>query len=327
MAHDSGIMTYRGTSSHSQSSAMGFREYKPSGDSRQLTPPDSPSPSSHTALGISSQDSTFRKMSLDFIAPGSRASQSPTSSSATYSSSTRSYFPDTNGLTSLSLCLDEMVKHNREHLCPNTPISIERSGGGYRPQSPVSGLPSPGWSPCSESRLTIQTSSLYTHQQTRHSHHHHDHDHQSDYTYSPHTNIQPSQLHGRNPHPKRRLTTPTATRPDRHPYDAEERYAIIHLRAVLGLKWGDVLKEFSRLFPPGEQRRCKVNLAPGMPQTYQVRNVQGLQCRWYRIREEEGLGPLRGEICKGGLGSEAAKVLKGMVEEDICGAAFLSEFR
>jgi hypothetical protein len=318
---------------------MDSKEYKGPGGIRQLTPPDSPLPPLRNVLGSSSQDNTTGKMSLDFIAPGSRSSQSPTSPSSTCSTSSRSSLSGASEVS--SFCLSEVVQlHKKEP--SHTTLNTTNSSRSCKAQSPTPGLPSPAWSSCSEPRQHLRSSSHNPKQRLTH------HGHQSQraqqyqhlrsaiYAYSTPRLLSPSKIskldrhsHSHGQSPIKRPQTPTAApRAERHPYDSEERYAIIHLRAVLGLKWEDVLKEFSRLFPIGQPRRCKINLAPGMPQTYQARNVQGLQCRWYRIREEEGLRPLRrGEMVEAGAGSDEAMVLDRMADEGVCGEPFLDEFR
>jgi hypothetical protein len=328
---------------HLQSAVMDWKENKGLVGTRQLTPPDSPLPPLRNVLGSSSQESTSGKMSLNFIAPGSLSSlspTSPTSPSSTYSVSSRSSFSCANELP--SVCLAEVVQLNQEELIPNIAPNTSNHTRSYKAVSPTPGLPSPAWSSCSEpchpsspsSHNKKQRSTYHYHQRQRTPQY--QQPRSAIYAYSTISHVSPSRLsrlsrhgNGHGQSPVKRPQSPTAApRPERHPYDSEERYAIIHLRAVLGLKWEDVLKEFSRLFPVGQPRRCKVNLAPGMPQTYQARNVQGLQCRWYRIREEEGLRPLRrGEMVEAGAGSEEAMVLDRMADEEVCGVSFLREFR
>ena len=82
-------------------------------------------------------------------------------------------------------------------------------------------------------------------------------------------------------------------REDRYPYDDDERYALIYLRSLTGLKWDDVVYSFAQIFPPGTPRRCSNDSAKGCPKLYARRCMQGLQCRYYRIRDEEALEPLR----------------------------------
>jgi hypothetical protein len=305
---------------------MERKEYKNSGWARHLTPPDSPLPFLRTVLGSSSLDDTSGKMSLDFIAPGCRA-RSPTSPNSTFPTSTQSPFFTVGELAPIDL--PEVSVHNKDGPLSNTPAANETCARSDKRHNPVSGLPSPVWSSCSDISLP-QPSSLDQKQRPNNNYHwqHQDQLQQplstnSTYTAPPQTS-KGTKL-SRRSSPSQNQLPP---RPERHLYDSEECYAIIHLRAVLGLKWEEVLKKFSRLFPVGQQRRCKVNLAPGMPHTYQARNVGGLQCKWYRIREEENLRPLRrGEMVDGGLGSEEAQVLERMAGEGVCGEEFLREFR
>jgi len=136
-------------------------------------------------------------------------------------------------------------------------------------------------------------------------------------------------------------------REDRHPYDTEEKYAIIYLRVIRNLKWDDVLLSFHGLFPPGEPRRCHILSSPeagaggdvkahaNLPSRYMQRNVQGLQCRWYRIRKEEGLVNLRESRRKGvsasptvgkvagGVSRKEKKVLERMERAGVVGRKFL----
>lgn len=90
-------------------------------------------------------------------------------------------------------------------------------------------------------------------------------------------------------------------REDRHPYDPEEIYAMMCLRDGGDRRWADVLECFHRLFPIGQPRRFKVSTGArtgaaqhgNLPPVYTNRNIQGLQCRWYRVRERHGLPKLR----------------------------------
>jgi hypothetical protein len=74
-----------------------------------------------------------------------------------------------------------------------------------------------------------------------------------------------------------------------------------------------VLERFTLLFPPGQVARCQIT---GLPNTYPKRDVQGLQCRWYRIREEEGLVPLRDTQYGDVEMTTERKVLERMLQEE-----------
>jgi hypothetical protein len=82
-------------------------------------------------------------------------------------------------------------------------------------------------------------------------------------------------------------------RKDRHPYDDDERWAMLYLRVISETNWDDVVRKFAQVFPPGTPRRCTNDSAKPCPETYVKRCTQGLQCRYYRVRDEEGLRQLR----------------------------------
>ena len=65
-----------------------------------------------------------------------------------------------------------------------------------------------------------------------------------------------------------------------------------------------------------------------LPSRYTQRNVQGLQCRWYRIRREEGLVKLResrraGFLASPGVGRKEKGVLERMERAGEVGRKFL----
>ena len=184
--------------------------------------------------------------------------------------------------------------------------------------------------------------------------------------------VVPPQPHIQHQHQQPQTPKRIDQREDRHPYDAEEKYAIIYLRVIKHLRWDDVLLRFHTLFPPGRPRRCTVSSSPfsgagaaaavaaanttadssdssgpggaastaaaaaaaasvhsNLPPVYTRRNVQGLQCRWYRIRDEEGLVKLRGSwsMCVGAVGRKEKKVLEEMERAGVVGEKFLSMLR
>jgi hypothetical protein len=310
---------------------MDVKKYETSGWTRQLTPPDSPLPSLRTVLEFCNQGGSSKRMSLDFIAPGCRLPQTSTSSSAIRSSSTRSSPSAASELAPVRRV--EVSILNKGEPCSNTPASKSAYTRSHNGHNPISGLPSPVWSSCSDMSLP-QPSTFQQMQKSDNHYRQHDQcqllqprSRSPGYTYTPPPQpslSKPTRLN-RRPGTSRSQSPP---RPDRYTYDSEEIYAIIHLRAVLGLKWKDVLKEFSRLFPVGQQRRCKINSAPGLPPTYHARDVQGLQCRWYRLRDEENLRPLRrGKMVEETVGDVEAQVLERMAREGWCGEEFLRKLR
>jgi hypothetical protein len=77
---------------------------------------------------------------------------------------------------------------------------------------------------------------------------------------------------------------------DRHNYDDEERFAILYLRIIQEEKWSEILKHFNVLFPPGSLRR---QVDKGLTKTYPQRAKGGLECRYYRLRQDLQIPPLR----------------------------------
>ena len=88
-----------------------------------------------------------------------------------------------------------------------------------------------------------------------------------------------------------------SSRAERHEYDPEERFAVVYLRIKAGQsQWKDIKSTFDIIFPPGQQRRTTASIAPNsktLPQVYPERSVGGLECRYYRIRELEGMKKVR----------------------------------
>ncbi|KAF2420319.1 hypothetical protein EJ08DRAFT_738666 [Tothia fuscella] len=281
------------------------------GWSRQLTPPHSPVSPTRGVLPQNTQSSSSNKMSLDFIAPGSCLTQA---------SNPRRHTP---GLE----CLSEaaMIHSGLQARAPYSPVSTSSSNGseaGHTLPNRTLRLPSPSWSSCSDSgnsscsdgrlpkyaEIVRRVAQLNSTQTPR-----------SRTLYLPSQPIshQRPQLEHSYRIQKRSITPQLqhiqdAQRGERPGYDPEGRYAIIYLRGVLNLKWLEVEKQFTLIFPPGQPRRCQVT---GLPTTYQKRNMQGLQCRWYRIREEEGLKPLREGESGADEGSAERRVLEKMVME------------
>jgi hypothetical protein len=102
-------------------------------------------------------------------------------------------------------------------------------------------------------------------------------------------------------------------RKQRHPYDAEEKFALIYLRRENGEKkveWKDCVLRWRDLFPPNQPRRYKHSTPQerrGLPETYPWRDTQGLQCRFYRIRTDAGLPRTRDVSSLGGTDTPAAR--------------------
>lgn len=292
---------------------------------RQLTPPDSPLPSIHAVL--SSSKPHTRKMALDFIAPcNDSSSDRPILPGLDCLSAAAALHRGSRPSTPLELPV--MTSHYSPSepriLQMETPYNTLES---YDYRSPMnqpsppeqhdyrtSNLPSPAWS---SSNSDLSDSQIY--------HIDSPFPHQSMLPPPVHANMLPlfesrsrgMAYHNTPPltsvnrlkrrsiqhHAENKLYTSSGSmnnnqpaRAERFPYDDEERYAIIHLRGLKTLKYEDVLIRFNYLFPPGRLRRCRSSGdMKGLPKYYPPRNIQGLQCRWYRIRDEENLPKLRNE--------------------------------
>src|SRR5215469_11755574 len=236
------------------------------------TPPSSPEgPSSQTPDPDSTMSTSVSKMSLDFIAPGAQANRIPSPGSSTHT--TREF--DAQDMTA--------IQQNR---VPPSEIKVATTS------SPSTALPTFSEIPhFAQQPSTPPTPSARPSRRN--------------------LNLPPLAPNSRTPRRRKRSTPRPDQRKGRHPYDTEEKYAIIYLRVIRNLEWNKVLRSFHGLFPPGEPRRCYIPSSPGvgvggnedeqanLPSRYTQRNVQGLQCRWYRIRREEGLVKLR-ESRRGG---------------------------
>ncbi|KIW02389.1 uncharacterized protein PV09_06209 [Verruconis gallopava] len=298
---------------------------------RQLTPPDSPRPSDQKMLPPlppiktswskeKPQSKASEKMSLDFIAPNSR-SPSPEHCSKTLprlevlsaaaaihrGSRPSSPFLPINTVPTHSV----RTSHTSSQLITPQPPRDEY----YTPVSAAtSGLPSPVWSNFSEllplhmrDSLVFNQSSLRDRRSSAPTYNA-NLDNRSQHCSPP--PARPTRVQKRAQKPSQ---THIAARGERHPYDAEERFALVYLRREVfekKLEWKDVLVRFHILFPPGAPRRYKSkdgNETRGLPPCYTQREVQGLQCRFYRIRTEEGLPKSRDAAGFGGIDTPAAR--------------------
>lgn len=328
-------------------------EYDSPNGNRQLTPPDSPLPSIHAVLG-SSQTHT-RKMALDFIAPSNDSSNDrPTLPGLDCLSAAAALHRGSRPSTPMGLPV------MTPHYSPPEPRVLQmetpyRTPENYDYRSPlnypsppeqhdyrISNLPSPAWSSSNSDHSDSQIYHIdppFPHQSMLPPPVHtntlplfESRSRAMTYQHSP-SHISINKLHRRSiqHHAENKLYTTSgsmsnnnqpAARKERFTYDDEERYAIILLRGLKTLKYDDVLIRFHYLFPPGRLRRCRSSGdLKGLPKQYPPRNVQGLQCRWYRIRDEENLPKLRNEG-RGGDRPRVEDVLDLMKVERELGAGF-----
>jgi hypothetical protein len=310
--------------------------------SRQLTPPDSPLPSIRTMLG-GGPDQT-RKMALDFIAPSNRSDTpdsnngKPTIPGLDCLSAAAALHRGSRPSTPLDLPVltSHWIPQESKCLTVETPYnSPEQYAQEPNPRSlPMADLPSPVWSSNSDHSLdsqlyhmdhpfphsTVMPPPHYTRMLTMSEPRPKNLSYDSYLPTPPRIQVSRMQKRAIQHHAENKLYTscaPSNTHParaERFPYDPEERYAIIHLRGLKNLKYEDTLLRFNFLFPPGTPRRCRSAVAKGLPPTYTPRNIQGLQCRWYRIRDEENLPKLRSS----GVGGDRSRVeeVLGMMERE-----------
>lgn len=280
---------------------------------RQLTPPDSPHSSDHALLPpirttwIDEKSKPSGKMSLDFIAPSSRS----TSPESVQSAAT---LPRLEVLSAAAAMhrgsRPSSPFHPSASLHPPLTHSPHYSRGTkeeyFAPTlAPHTGLPSPVFSSYAEPQPIRDRHALHFNLSYR--------DHKpSIATYVPAANVRiplytppgfcSPRVSKRSPKPMQS----GGARAERHPYDAEERFALIYFRredVEKKLDWKSVVERFLILFPRGAPRRYKSKDASdprGLPPTYPDRNVQGLQCRLYRVRAEEGMRRTRDATANGG---------------------------
>jgi hypothetical protein len=265
----------------------------------ESTPPSSPErPSSQTPDPDLTINASLAKMSLDFIAPGAQANSTPSPVSSTHTTS--------------ELNNQDATPVQQNQLLP--PAINVATTSSPNPARPIfSEIPhfSPPPPPTPSTRPSCHN-----------------------------LNLPPLAPNNLTPRRYKRSTRRPNQRKDRYTYDTEEKYAIIYLRVIKNLEWNKVLLSFNSLFPPGEPRRCYIPSSPGavmggsegehpsLPSRYTQRNVQGLQCRWYRIRQEEGLVKLResrrvGFLASSGMGWKEKRVLERMERAGEVGRKFL----
>ena len=75
------------------------------------------------------------------------------------------------------------------------------------------------------------------------------------------------------------------------------------------------MTRFSKLFPANTPRRCTWTKVRGLLPMYPERNVGGLQCRYYRIRQEENLGQLRDTEGMANVAGHGEEVLEKIARE------------
>lgn len=296
---------------------------------RQLTPPESPRSQEHallppikTSWHDDNRGKPTGKMSLDFIAPSSR-SVSP-------ESAPKAVLPPIRLLDVLS---DAAAMHRRsrpssplQHAAPPpNPHALHNSPFFLRPQpaikdeylTPVStqsgSLPSPVYSAYAEPLSARDLYAIQMHwsnSDRRRSEAASGHGILSrSAVYTP-PGMRPSRVQKRSPRIQQSIA---AARTERHIYDPEEKYALIYWRREIGqkkLEWKDCLERYLYLFPEGQPRRWKPKdsaEARGLPDHYPDRNLQGLQCRFYRIRSEEGMPKTREAMANVSLNSSAAR--------------------
>jgi hypothetical protein len=106
-------------------------------------------------------------------------------------------------------------------------------------------------------------------------------------------------------------------RADRPEYDNEELFAVVYLRIrTPHTQWKDHKAAFDRLFPPGAPRRPGAPAPKGkqLPARYPARTVGGLECRYYRIRDDRGMRKVRENrrtALGGGGGGSSSESLAG----------------
>ncbi|KKY15451.1 hypothetical protein UCDDS831_g07570 [Diplodia seriata] len=85
----------------------------------------------------------------------------------------------------------------------------------------------------------------------------------------------------------------SARREPRHTYGEEERAFIMVCAILRGMTWKEIEKDFRERFPAGQKRRHQeTGLWPTYPE--QERTSGGLTCAYYRIREQWGIPKVRG---------------------------------
>ncbi|KAF4313140.1 hypothetical protein GTA08_BOTSDO00682 [Botryosphaeria dothidea] len=207
----------------------------------------------------------LERMSLDFVAPGSRPGPHRVASQSSYNSVGYSHF-------------SYSTEYNNQSLPMRGHQAQQQYSGAY---AGVSSPHSP-WT-------SVNSASNYRRPSTAGS-----------ITYSDgeyiDTSDPDSPSYHRRRSPGESSRTPradSARREPRHAYGEEER-AFIMLCAILrGMTWKEIEKEFRERFPAGHKRRHQ---EPGLWPTYpeQERTAGGLTCAYYRIRDQWGIPKVRG---------------------------------
>lgn len=209
-----------------------------------------------------------RQMSFDFIAPGFNAASPP-----------QPYPPkDETFRTTLHPLMTENIGHQSRTTKPSLPgiweINLPSPHNHYRT------------TPYPAIRTSYNTSPHPTHRKPD----------QTTPPLSPSSSSASSSSRSSSPPLPRRL--------ERHEYDPEERFAVVYLRLNMKINaWKDLEEAFDVMFPPGKARRPSAPPAPqnkALPRTYPKRTIGGLECRYYRIRKDEGMSKVRERRKQGG---------------------------
>lgn len=225
----------------------------------------------HTRAGAQSPDSRgLERMSLDFVAPGSRPAPHRAGSQTSYHSSTAyaHYGYGADHSTHSLPIRDHQAQYGRSHYsngytavpAQHSPWTSVNSSSNYRRPSTA------GSTNYSDSEL-VDTS-----------------DPDSPSAYAQRSSPTGSSRAGR-PDPARREP--------RHTYGEEERAFIMVCAILRGMTWKEIEKEFRERFPAGQKRRHHEHgLWPTYPE--QERTSGGLTCAYYRIRDQWGIPKVRG---------------------------------
>ncbi|KAF4534647.1 uncharacterized protein LTHEOB_12911 [Lasiodiplodia theobromae] len=241
----------------------------------------SPSTNDHSSAAV--QSPHFRgleRMSLDFIAPGSRSASHRASQNLFSSASYIHYGHSADSNHSSSSAHGNHVQAHYFDACDN--VSAQHSS--WTSTNSTSNY----------ARQGTTGSTSYTESESMDTSNHD----------SPPTNHQSSASgSSRNGH------TNTCREP-RHAYGEEERAFIMVCTILRGMAWKEIEKEFRERFPAGQKRRHQ---GDGMPPTYpeQERTTSGLTCAYYRIREQWGIPKVRG------ISDEQKPEVKAIVKKTI----------
>ncbi|EOD46385.1 hypothetical protein UCRNP2_6884 [Neofusicoccum parvum UCRNP2] len=240
----------------------------PSNGSRNSSSNSSPIDSQPVRGALSPDSRGLERMSLDFVAPGSRPAPHRAGSQSSYHAGGYAHYSYGADYATHSM---PIRSHQVQHVQPQYSNAYTASAQ-HSPWTSVNSSPS-------YRRASTAGSTTYS-------------DGELIDTSDPDSPSGYPQRHSPAGSSRSARADPPRREP-RHTYGEEERAFIMVCAILRGMTWKEIEKEFCERFPAGQKRRHQeTGLWPTYPE--QERTAGGLTCAYYRIREQWGIPKVRG---------------------------------